>query len=175
MPPMSFSITDFGTAKIVAERMDLSARQTHTLRTVFEKIVYVEMPIITETQIASRGRRGGGSYAALAEKTIERKGDSRIFYTEGSNWKYSTPGHDTLVNSLIRKRAKYSVRNVNNQGFEFGTRRPWANVHQQGSTKRHIPRRPFLRILPSDEEKWNGMMLRHLLRSFQTPVKPEQA
>jgi hypothetical protein len=160
--------------------MDASARSVQTLDAVFARIIYdpaYGILRINATQIGSGGRRGGGSYAGLTQGTKEKKGNSKILYTAGASPKYSRFNaqgkFDTLVKSVTVRGAPWQRVTYSRQGFQFGTRRPYAYVHQNGSTSRRIPARPFLKVLQSDADRWNAWIAEHLMLPFDTPVKPE--
>jgi phage gpG-like protein len=169
---VEFLVTDHGTAKIVADKMYASAEKVETTNIVFEKIL-LDMLRITRIQIDSEGRRGGGSYAQLREDTKLKKGRTEILKTEGAREKYSAFSQmgrfDTLFNSVTRKDAQFQIMNANKNSLRFGTRRPYAAVHQHGGGKGgRVPARPFLRVIPSDQERWNYWLTRHLVSPFMT-------
>jgi len=167
-------ITDYGTAKIVADRMDLSARQVDTLVSVWDRVI-VDLMKNTKEQISSRGARSGEGWQILEADTIKKKGNSKLLYTAGSKPKYDYIDNDALVRSVTIPGAPFQIRETSNFGFEFGTDRPYAYTHQHGSAARNIPARPFLVVLPKDSAKWNRWVAAHVVKPFENPVNPEGA
>ena len=163
-------VTDYGTAKIVAERMYSSAARVDTLKLVMDKIL-LDLLAVTRTQIDSGGRRGGGGYAHLKQDTVRKKGNAQILRTSGSRPKYDRIDSDALVRSVTVKGAPFQIWITANEGFEFGTDRPWAFVHQYGSPARRIPARPFLRVLPGDADRWTRWITQWLIEPFEKPVE----
>lgn len=167
---MKFRVTDDGTPRILAQRLVQSGLSVEQLESVFAEAA-LDMMRVTKVQIESRGRRGGGSWAGLRPDTIRKKGNSEIFFTAGSNQGYTKLiGRDTLVKSVTVKGAKYQSLRLNNTGFWFGTKRPYAKVQQYGGGRK-VPARPFLVVLPGDIDRWKGMILNHLLRVLKEGAK----
>ena len=168
---MGYYVTDFGTCKIVGDRMELSAKQVTTMKSVFQRII-TDIRENTKEQIATHGGRSGDRYEPLDYRTWVKKGSGRILYTVGARPGYTKIGGDALVRSVTVKGAAFQIARTSNEGFEFGTDRPYAYVHQHGSAARNIPARPFLHVLPEDVIKWDGMITAHLLLPFKNPVNP---
>jgi|SRR5215471_1649448 len=168
----TYYVKTFG-ASILIDRMDLSARQVNTLSTVFQRVLG-DMRTITEEQITTMGARGGDRWPMLDADTFRKKGNWRLLYTTGSKSKYDRIDSDALVRSVTKRNAKYSIQRATKTGFEFGTRRPYAYVHQHGSARRNIPARPFLRVLPSDVTRWDSWVAQYLVLPFKDPL-PEKA
>jgi hypothetical protein len=164
-------VTDYGTPKIVADRLLESGARVDTLETVWE-VIKLDLLKITETQISSGGRRGGGSYRKLQDETIRKKGNARILYTAGSREVYDRIDSDALVRSVTVDRAPFQIWVSTKDSFEFGTDRPWAFVHQYGSDYKNRPARPFLRLLPTDATKYRDMIATYILEPFDKPVEP---
>jgi len=106
---------------------------------------------------SSQGRRGGGMWKPLADSTVYKKGHSTILVDTKD-----------LMRSLTVPKATYQILNIDNDGIEFGTSRPWAFVHQYGDRRGHVPRRQFLKFTQVDYVRWQDMLLRHLMRPFNT-------
>ena len=161
-------------ARIVANRMFRSGAKVDEMDFVMQ-LLCLDCLRISKVQIDSGGRRGGGSYAQLKLGTIEKKGTVEILKTQGANEKYSAFSqrglYDTLYNSVTRRDAQYQIFKTTKTGFEFGTRRPWAYVHQKGSEKKRIPERPFLKILDSDMQRWWLWAGRFVVQPFDRPVE----
>jgi len=168
-------ITDYGTAKIVATRMYKSAALADNLDTVMEMLC-LDLLRITKEQIDSGGARGGSSYPQLKIDTQMKKGSYEILRTEGAYPSYSaftSQGRfDTLYRSVTSKEAPYQIWQVTKAGFQFGTKRPWAFVHQYGSDKRRIPKREFLHVLDTDMDRWKGIIGGYIVEPFDRPVEP---
>lgn len=162
-------VTDRGTARIVAEKLFAGAELAVNTEPVIAKMIF-DIMRITDTQFISEGRRGGGSWARLKPDTIRKKGTAEILKTEGARPKYkSLEGENLLYKSVTVEGAPFQILKFTRNSFEFGTNRPYAFVHQYGSPKRHIPARPFLRVLPPDQERWNRWIMRHLVTPFTGP------
>lgn len=143
-----------------------SGLSVEQLDSVF-RVAALDMMRVTQIQIDSRGRRGGGSWASLKPDTVRKKGYSEIFFTADAKDKYTEIGGDALVKSVTQEGAPYQSIRILNTGFWFGTSRPYAAAQQRGSTKRKIPARPFLRVLPSDTQRWGNMITARLTRVFR--------
>lgn len=157
-------ITDFGSARREAERLAGVARASANLQTPFEEIA-ADMMRIEKIVFDSNGSRGGGRWARLKEETIIKKGNSAILRTEGSAIGYKKlPGDNVLEKSLTELDAPYQVLRIYKNSIHFGTTRPWAVVHQEGSFKKNIPRRRFMNFLPGDHKRWNGIIARHIIK-----------
>jgi phage gpG-like protein len=121
--------------------------------------IALDMMEIVNQVFISEGRRGGGSWKRLAPSTIEKKGHSAILIDTGQ-----------LIESLTVPGAEHQVLTIDESpvGFEFGTDRPWAFVHQYGSENlvHEIPARPFLKFREKDEQNWRDMIATHILQPF---------
>jgi phage gpG-like protein len=152
---MIFHISDNGTARIVAERLNESGVRAMEIEPVMMEIIK-DMMRITALNFSSGGRRGGGSWAKLKPDTVKRKkGDARILRDT-----------DALYRSVTEPDAPYQILKLEPTGFQFGTSRPYAHVHQRGSSAAKIPARPFLRFLLPDEARWRDMLANHILKPF---------
>jgi phage gpG-like protein len=170
MPGMVFTVIDVrNSIHREALRLDESAAKTKEMVPVFEHI-FRDMLSVEERIFHGKGRRGGGSWKRLDDGTVRKKGTSEIFYTKGAYPEYSQPGfgNDTLVRSLTVMGARFQVKEVTNEGIVFGTDRPYAKLHQEGS-KKH-PARPFIRFLPSDWKRWAGWVGDHVVEPFEEPL-----
>src|SRR5262245_49989015 len=121
------------------------------LKVIVQDILTIEDQIFT-----SKGRRGGGSWKKLADRTIQNKGHDTILRDT-----------DDLYNSLTWIGAKYQVLKIDKDSLEFGTTRPYAQIHQMGSADGKIRARPFIRYMPEDLAKWNNVLTAHILKAFQ--------
>jgi phage gpG-like protein len=150
-----------------AVRLDAVAKQAQNFTTVMERI-YLDILKIEHVMFRSQGRRGGGSWARLKPDTVRKKGDWFILRTDRANPGYSKIGKsnsvDTLYNSVTKPNAAYQIWRIEKNALLFGTARPYAGVHQYGSSKRHIPARPFLRFLDTDVRRWDDWMLFHVVK-----------
>lgn len=165
MPGFDIHITDEGTPKIVGDRLIASGESTTEMAEVME-LIFLDMLEANRVQIDSGGRRAGGSYANLRPDTIKKKGGADILYTIGARPNYTKYGDDTLVRSVTQADGPFQIKEVTNTTVVLGTDRPYAGAHQYGSSKRNIPRRPFLLITKGDEEKYAGMIARKLMEAF---------
>jgi phage gpG-like protein len=156
-------LNDFGDVIKEAKRLKNGAISARTTRPVMDKIA-ADMFRVEKAVFSSSGRRGGGSWAKLKDTTVKRKGTSTILRTSGANPGYSSIGDDALYNSLTEPGSRYNVLRIGRDSVEFGTDRPDAGVHQYGSRKRNIPKRPFLRFLPSDTNRWTNWITEHLMK-----------
>jgi len=154
--PLVLNIEDYGTPMIVAEHMDESAMASLDLSEPIYRIL-LDIMRIERVQFESEGRRGGGSWKKLAPSTITKKGHGMILRDK-----------DELINSVTEPGAPHQILEVYPEGFAFGTTRDWAEVHQYGSDR--VPRRPFLRFLPSDAAKWSRWLGDHITNSFREPT-----
>jgi hypothetical protein len=164
---MYVELFDLGDAERVASELSGSAFQAkpRQIHKAYRQIGFLMHE--AEVQLfKSRGRRGGGSWAQLADSTVERKGNSRILFTTGSRPGYGS-GKDALYRSLTGFRRKYSVFSYQGYDLEFGTTRPWAEKHMTGRTKSKMPARPFIKFTPYDIGKWKVVMVQHLIEPFK--------
>ena len=170
MPGMVFRVFDVNNS-IHREklRLDKSAALTRDMKPVFER-VSLDMLRIENLVFRSQGRRGGGSWKRLTPGTLRQKGMYQIFYTKYALPTYNKPGfgNDTLVNSLTKLGARYQIRHVDKEGLYFGTSRPFAKLHQEGSL--NLPARPFIRFLPEDWARWAEWVGEWTVRPFETPL-----
>lgn len=142
-----------------AERLYGTAAATRGTSKVMRRIL-INMMTVTNRQIRSKGRRGGGSYRRLADDTVRRKGSTKILYTKGARQGYSEFGDDTLVKSVTRPGAEFQVSEYTRTTVTFGTELEYAHYHQVGGPK--IPKRPILKFIPSDVKRWEDMIIDHL-------------
>lgn len=154
---MEFIILDVNSStERVAAKLNLGADAALDNEAPMLKIVE-DLFKVEAAIFASQGRRGGGSWAKLKEDTIRRKGSTEIL--KGT--------HDELLfKSLTEPEAEFQILHVDRTGIEFGTDRPFAAVHQTGSSKRNIPRRPFMRFTQFDMNRWNAILGAHLMAPF---------
>jgi phage gpG-like protein len=168
---MELFITDNGSSKRVMALLKTGAGQAANTQTVMERIA-IDMMRVEKQVFQSQGRRGGGSWTRLKATTIKKKGigGNNILRTDLARAGYSkidgVQSSDTLYKSLTRLGSEYQIFRVMNDNVVFGTDRPYAGVHQQGSWLRNIPARPFLRFLPSDQQRWIDLISVHLMEPF---------
>jgi len=166
---MVFKITDYGTPQIVGLHFDQSGKNANMLQEPMSKIV-IDMMRIEHDVFKSGGRRGGGSWKKLSPETVRRKGgDTRILRHT-----------DALYASLTEPGAPFQILGITKYGLDFGTSRPWAFVHQYGSEGKvtptgvtlrpDIPRRPFLKFIPSDYSRWNRWIAEYITKSLKEPT-----
>lgn len=155
MPEWVVHVTDDGTAKIVADRLVESGELANEIEPVLNRIA-LDMMEKTNTQFTSEGRRIGGSWKHLAPSTVLRKGHSQILVETGD-----------LIDSLTIPDHEMQILNFEGNGFEYGTDRPWAFVHQFGSTAAKVPRRQFLLFRPDEEATWSRWLAAWILKPFR--------
>jgi phage gpG-like protein len=154
---MEFIILDFGTPKKAATTLEFMAEQAVRMQPPLIEIVDDMFKVEAEI-FASAGRRGGGSWKMLTAETAKRKG----------NWQILRGTQDeSLFRSLTEPGAPFQILQISNSEIFFGTERPWASVHQEGSRDGRIPRRPFIRFLPTDITRWQRIIQRHLTKPFR--------
>jgi len=165
MATAKFYVRDYGTPRIVGNRLIGNGKQTETTDIIMREIV-ADLMVQTKKQFDSGGRRRG-SWRALKEATVKKKGHETILKTIPMNAKYEKPSidHDALYRSVTEPGARYQYMKITKTGFQFGTSRPMAGVHQRGGGR--VPPRPFLFALPSDEDRWKGMIARHMTKFTQ--------
>lgn len=151
-------LTDFGASERTAAIMEEAANKSINMAPALEEIS-VEMMLAEEALFRSQGRRGGGSWKRLKESTVKRKGNNKILM--------GTPD-EALFKSLTERDAPYQILNITPTSIEFGTDRPWAASHQSGAPTANIPARPFLRFAPYDYAKWEKILLKYLMKPFET-------
>ena len=151
---MAFQIIDLSDVVRVAEKFKASADFAEHMKPVMENVA-TDMLRVTQAVFSSNGRRGGGSWARLKPDTVKKKGDTEILRTEHANPGYSSIGNNALYRSVTEREAEFGVLHTTNFTVEYGTDRPYAGVHQQGSLKRNIPARPFLRFTAFDISRWS--------------------
>lgn len=163
---MEFFITDSGDLGRITKRFrNMSEEAQHTKPVM--RLISLDMMEVEKAVFNSKGRRGGGSWKKLKLDTVKKKGTAEILKTDGSNPNYSSLGpNNTLFKSLTEENALYQISDVGDDHVEFGTSRPYANVHQDGHWMRGIPARPFLRFTANDTTRWANMIESHLMRGF---------
>lgn len=122
-----------------------------------------DMMLVERAVFSSGGRRGGGSWARLKADTVRKKGSTEILRTLNAKPGYSRVGGDALYKSLSDPGTQYQILRITNDSVTFGTDRPYAGVHQKGSASRNIRARPILRFLPTDVNRWQNWLLRHII------------
>lgn len=142
---------DFGTTERVAANLEIMGRRALNMEEPLAEII-TDMMLVEKKIFSSGGRRGGGSWARLKDDTVKRKGGNIQILR-------ST---DDLYRSLTEPNAQYQVLSITPRGIEFGTERPWAFVHQYGNSR--VPRRTFIKFLPSDITRWTRMLNAHLTK-----------
>lgn len=151
-------IKDFGTPELLSSKMRQSSIAAAMATPVMERIA-VDMIRVTDLLWKSQGARGGGRWKKLAPKTIERKGNSKILYTAGSNPRYTPhPGEDTLAKSVTRVNGPHQVLRFTRSTVEFGTDLEYGN--------RQFSSRPFIRFTPTDQNRWNRWIVTHVVMPF---------
>lgn len=155
----------------VSAIMDAGITQARDTQIVMDKIA-LDMMRTEKIVFRSQGHRGGGSWPQLAEDTLRKKGigGSNILRTDLAKPGYSKIGaansSDTLYRSLTVPGAPYQILRTTRDTVSFGTARPFAGAHQDGSWLRSIPARPFMQFIPSDIERWKSMIAEHLMAPF---------
>lgn len=153
--PLQFSIKAYGTERI-AQKFRTSAKQATNSRPamqqVLRRIVEIERAIFD-----SQGVRGGGSWKNLSPKWQARKAaaglDSRKLRASGA-----------LFRSLTSLQSSNMIRDINNYSLEFGSRLPYAALHQFGSDR--IPARPYLKFTRRDRDDFVDIVSKHLTTAF---------
>jgi phage gpG-like protein len=167
---MEYEITEEG-AGHVAALLSAGAVQARDTQVVMEKIA-LDMMRVEKIVFRSQGRRGGGSWAALAPDTVRKKGIGgyNILRTDLAKPGYSKIGgvvsSDTLYRSLTTPGAPYQILRITKDTALLGTDRPYAETQQHGSWLRSIPARPFIQILATDVDRWKGLIAEHLMTPF---------
>ena len=166
---MAFRITDFGGATRVAAKFNTAAILVQRMRPIFEAIAD-DMLRVNAAWFSSDGRRGGGSWARLKPDTVRKKGDTQILRTEYAKPGYSSIGGNALYRSLTERDAPYSILHIENYSIEIGTDRPYAGVHDAGSSKRNIPKRPVMRFTAADLNRWSNLIADYVTDPFKDKV-----
>lgn len=174
MAGMEFILTGEEDAFEVEGMLQGGALQAGRTRVVMDRIV-ADMLRVEKVTFRAQGRRGGGSWAALAPDTIRKKGigGSNILRTDLANEGYSKIGNetssDTLFKSVTVRDAPYQILKISRNSIAFGTSRPYAGAHQTGSWLRHIPARPFLVFIPEDYTRWENMIADFMMEPMDKP------
>lgn len=158
-------VTDFGSTEQVGLRLkNMALAAVDTIVPMHE--IAADMLRIERVTFKLQGARGKGvsRWTALKPDTVRKKGSTRILFTEGAKEGYSALGSNTLFRSVTVPDAPYQDLTVSKKVIFFGTKRPWATVHQYGSSKH--PPRPFMYVLPGDIARWDRLLFRHLLKPF---------
>lgn len=145
-------ITDDGSAVAVAENLIASGRRAVNVEAPLIRI-YHDMMRVEDEVFRSQGRRGGGSWAKLADTTIASKGHDIILYESGALWE-----------SLTDENHEFQIFDIGVDSLEFGTSRPHAELHQSG--RGGMKARPFLKFTPYDERRWAGWIGEHVVAPF---------
>jgi len=156
-----FYVRDYGTPRVVGTRLIGNGKQTETTDRVMGYLI-TDLMNQTKKQFSSKGARSGDPWPALQPNTVKRKGHSKILKTSPMRPNYERPSinHDALFRSVTVRDAPYQYKKLTKTGFQFGTRRPLAGANQRGGGR--VPARPFLVVTPEDEERWKGILARHL-------------
>lgn len=160
---MRFLLFDGGTIQRQAVKQASSTRRAINFRPVMEEIA-LDMMRITDQNFQTQGRRGGGSWKKLKPDTVRRKGNSRILFSSGMNPGYDASGVDELYKSVSKPGGPGQEIKIFKSSVHFGTKVKHAKHHQYGTA--FIPKREFIKFLPRDQERWRGMILRHVLIPF---------
>jgi phage gpG-like protein len=161
-----FNITDFGDSERVARKFEATSALARNLKPIMEEVA-TDMMRVEGILFRSDGRRGGGSWARLKPDTVRKKGDTQILRTEYAKPGYSSIGGNALYRSLTERDAPYQILHITDYTIEFGTDRPWAGVHEHGSAKRKIPRRPLMKFTAADLNRWSGMVSDFITEPFK--------
>lgn len=152
---MEFVILDTGDAARFAGKLEHSALDAEDFAVPLAKI-QSDIFRIERTIFKSGGRRGGGSWKKLEDSTIKRKGSIAILRDT-----------DALYHSLTEPGAQFQILDITPHTLVFGTERPYAIVHQEGSVAAGVPKRPFIRFLPTDVDRWSRILLNHVVKAFR--------
>lgn len=110
-----------------------------------------DMMRTTKIQFESGGRRGGGSWsfpsADWEARKLKEGGDPRPLIQTGR-----------LMKSVTREGSSEMILDIKGNKLTFGSRVPYADVHQHGDPARNIPARPFLVFLESDQNRWRKII-----------------
>jgi phage gpG-like protein len=108
----------------------------------------------TADQFASEGARGSGGWEPLAASTLDAKArsgiDPRILHATGA-----------LERSLT---GSGGIADAHPDGFDFGTRVPYAQFHQQGTSR--MPARKPVQPTGADRRDWIKEVQNHILGDF---------
>lgn len=118
--------------------------------------------VIDDVQIPSAARTFDAEgrpqrWQALSEAYALRKA-RRVGHTQ-----ILVYGGDLRESVATEKGNRYTVREVGPRRMLFGTKRPWAEVHQVGGSR--VPTRPFLVIQNEDLEKMLDMTLDWVIKT----------
>jgi len=104
--------------------------------------------------------RGGNSIRKNKKKTMK---SSRGGKTLTSGFSRYASGKKTLVDTgILMNSIDYrSTSNISQTGVLSGPAKAYAGVHQFGNSKKNIPARPFLVLLPGDRDLHNHSALIH--------------
>jgi len=155
--------------------LEQSAMNALDLKPPFNR-VYEDMMRIEEIIFFSSGRRGGGSWKRLSPVTIQRREQQGIY---GDSILFAT---GQLFDSLTERSAKWQVKYIGKERMEFGTKRPNAWMHQEGyqfpskgnRPGRRIPKRPFIKFLDSDFDRWQSWITKYLTDMFGKETEETQ-
>lgn len=149
-----FLIDVEGSAEKLVAKLTIGAKLAGDPLPVVD-LIAEDMFKIEAKVFSSKGRRGGGSWKKLKDDTVKRKGSDTILKQSG-----------ILQDSLTIPNSQYQILEVHKTGIIFGTSRPFAAVHQYGSTYNNRPARPFIKFMPYDLNRWNKMLLEYLVEPF---------
>lgn len=119
----------------------------------------------TKHQFRSQGKRSGG-WQPLSPQWTAFKAKHR-FRPEILRQKRKGP---TLFKSVTKKGASGQVLSVGPHELQFGTKIPYAAIHQHGGTGpkgQIIPQRPFLFTTPKDREAIGDLLREYVAVPFE--------
>lgn len=161
---------DYGTPRVVGNRLIGNGKQTQTTDRVMGYLV-TDLMRETKKQFSTKGSRSGDPWDENTKITKLKKGHGKILRTIPMNPSYERPSidQDALFRSVTERGARYQFVKITRTGFQFGTSRPMAGVNQRGGGR--VPPRPFLVVTAEDEDRWKGILARHLTAKTRTSNK----
>jgi len=142
-----------------AHKLEGTARKAENTEAILKELAF-DIRLIEYQTFAAQGRRGGGSWKKLKEATVQKKiengGDLRILHE-----------FHRLRDSLVREKHKDHITVITKNTLKIGTSVPYSAVHQEGSVKKNIPKRPFFKFTAADKKRHSKILLGELLAPWQ--------
>lgn len=155
--PLSVKALGLQRVELKLSRMGKAAEMNLPVK----RMILRDMRRIMKVTWESEGRRGGGSWTQESEDWSLRKakmgrGNRGILVLTGR-----------LRDSLIRQKHPDQIAEIIGNTIRFGTRVPYAGVHQKGDPKRNIPARPFFTFTKYDRLRWADMLGTYLIDTYK--------
>lgn len=119
--------------------------------------------LMEREQFATEGGFASGSWPDLQDATKASKRSSSNA-TVRANADNILRGTDTLMKSLTRPNARFSIRRIRKDELFLGTRDPKTKHHQHGAPGANVPQRRPVEFRRKDKIAWIKMLQQWVIR-----------